>query len=75
MINLRSDPNASVPAGNPQSSSIEEAAYIKTNLERAHGMAQSREGDANTVLEDVSGFLLYGVSVSLEQSVFMQDGK
>ena len=30
MSNLRPDPNASVPSGNPQSSSSEEAAYIKT---------------------------------------------
>ena len=56
MINLRSDPNASVPGGNPQSSSFEEAAYTKTNPERAYGRAQSRGGDANTVLEVVSGF-------------------
>ena len=35
----------------PQSSSFEEAAYIKTNPERAYGNAQSRGGDANTVLE------------------------
>ena len=75
MINLRPDPNASVPGGNPQSSSFEEAACIKTNPERAYGKAQSRGGDANTVSEVVSGFLLYGVSVSLEQSVFMQEGK
>ena len=75
MINLRSDPNASVPGGDPQSSSFEEAAYIKTNPERAYWKAQSRGCDANTVLEVVSGFLLYGVSVSLEQSVFMQEGK
>ena len=67
MINLRPDPNASVPGGNPQSSSFEEAAYIKTNPERAYRKAQSRGGDANTVLEIVSGFLLYGVSVSLGQ--------
>ena len=33
MINLRPDPNASVPGGNPQSCSFEEAAYIKTNPE------------------------------------------
>ena len=64
--NLRSDPNESVPGRNPQYSSFEEAAYIKTNPERAYGKAQSRGGDANTVLEVVSGFLLYGVSVSLE---------
>ena len=32
-------------------------------------------GDANTVLEVVSGFLLCRVSVSLEQCVFMQEGK
>ena len=51
MINLRPDPNASVPGGNPQSSSIEEAAYYKTNPERDYGKAQSRGGDANTVLE------------------------
>ena len=75
MINLRPDPNASVPGGNPQSSSFEEAAYIKTNPERAYGKAQSRGGDANRVLEVVSGFLLYGVYVSLEQSVFMSEGK
>ena len=75
MINLRPDPNASVPGGNPQSSSFEEAACIKTNPERAYGKAQSRGGDANTVLEVVSGFLLYGESASLEQSVFMQQGK
>ena len=75
MINIRSDLNASVPGGSPQSSSIEEAAYIRSNPERAYGKAQSRGGDANTVLEVVSGFLLYGVSVSLEQSVFIQEGK
>ena len=75
MINIRSDTNVSVPGGNPQSSSFEEAAYIKTNPERAYGKAQSCGGDANTILEVVSGFLLYGVSVSLEQSVFMQEGK
>ena len=75
MINLRPDPKASVPGGNPQSSSFEEAAYINTNPERAYGKAQSRGGDANTVLEVVSGFLLYGESVSLEQCVFMQEGK
>ena len=75
MINLLADPHASVPGGNPQSSSFEEAAYIKTNPERAYGKAQSRGGDANTVLEVVSGFLLYVVSVSLEQCVFMQEGK
>ena len=74
MINLRPDPNT-VPGGNPQSSSFEEAAYIKTNPERAYEKAQSRGGDANTVLEVVSGFLLYGVSVSLERCVFMQEGK
>ena len=74
MINLRSDPNASVPDGNPQSSSFDEAAYIKANPERA-GKAQSRGGDANTALEVVSGFQLYGVSVSLEQCVLMQEGK
>ena len=72
---LRSDLNTSVPGKNPQSSSFEEAAYIKTNPERAYGKAQSRGGDANTVLEVVSGFLLYGVSVSLQQCVFMQQGK
>ena len=75
MIDLRSDPNASVPSGNPQSSSFEEAAYTKTNPERANGKAQSRGGDANTVFEVVSDFLLYGVSVSLEQCVFMLEGK
>ena len=75
MINLRPDPKASVPGGNPQSSSFEETAYIKTNPERAYGKAQSRGGDANTVLEVISGFLLYGESVSLEQSVFMEEGK
>ena len=75
MINVSPDPDASVHGGNPQSSSFEEAAYIKTNAERAYGKAQSRGGDANTVLEVVSGFLLYGVSVSLEQCVFMQEGK
>ena len=75
MINLLPDPNASVPDGNPQSSSFEEAAYIKTNPERAYGKAQSRGGDANTVLEVVSGFLLYGVSVWLELRVFVQEGK
>ena len=48
---------------------------IKTNPERAYGKAQSRGGDANTVLEVVSGVLLYGMSVSLEQSVFTQEGK
>ena len=48
---------------------------IKTNPERAYGKAQSRGGDANTVLEVVSGFLLYGMSVSLEQCVFMLEGK
>ena len=68
-------PNASVPGGNPQSCSFEEVAYIKTNPDRAYGKAQSRGGDANTVLEVVSGVLLYGVSVSLEQCVFMQEGK
>ena len=73
--NLRSDPNESVPGGNPQYSSFEEAAYIKANPERAYGKAQSRGGDANTILEIVSGFLLYEVSVSLEQCVFMQEGK
>ena len=75
MINIRSDPNASVPGGNPESSSFEKAAYIQTNPERAYRNAQSRGSDANTVLDVVSGFLLYGVSVSLEQSVFMQEGK
>ena len=75
MINLRPNPNAMVPGGNPQSSSFEEAAYIKTNPKRAYGKARWRGGDANTVLEVVSGFLLYGVSVSLEQCVFMQEGK
>ena len=75
MINLRPDPNASVPGGNPQSSSFEEATYIKTNPERAYGKAQSRGGDANTVSEVVSGFLWYKVSVLLEQSVFMQERK
>ena len=34
-IDLRTDPNPSVPGGNPQSSSFEEAAYITTNPERA----------------------------------------
>ena len=53
----------------------ETIAYIKTNSERAYGKAQSRGGDANTVLEIVSRLLLYGVSVSLEQSVFMQEEK
>ena len=75
IINLRSDPNASVPGGNPQSSSFEEAACTKTNPERAYGKAQSRGDDANTVLEVISGFLLYGVSASLEQCVFMLEGK
>ena len=47
---------------------------MKTNPERAYGKAQSRGGDANTVLEAVFGFLLYrGVSVSFEQCVLMQD--
>ena len=73
--NLRSDPNASVPGGDPQSSSFEEAAYIKTIPERAYGKAQSHVGDASTVFEIVSVFLLFRVSVSLEQCVFMQDGK
>ena len=41
MINLRPDPNASVPGANPQSSSFEEAEYITTNPERAYGKAQS----------------------------------
>ena len=63
------------PPGNPQSSSFEEASYIKTNPERAYGKARSRGGDANTVLEVVSGFQLHGVSVSLQQCVFMQKGK
>ena len=53
MINLRPDPNASVPGGNRQSSSFEEAAYIKTTPEGAYWKAQSRGGDANTVLEVV----------------------
>ena len=56
MIKLRSHRNASVPGGNSQSSSFEEAPYIKTNPERACGMAQSRGVDANTVLEVVSSF-------------------
>ena len=67
MINLRPDPNASVPGGNTQSSSFEEIAYIKTNPERACGKAQSPGDDADTVSEVVSGFLLCGVSVSLVQ--------
>ena len=75
MINLRSDPNASVPGGNPQSSSFEEAAYIETKPERAYGKAQLRGDDANMVLEVVFGFLLYGVSVSFQQCVFKQEGK
>ena len=75
MINLRSYLNVSVPGGNLQSPSFEEAAYTRTNTERAYGKAQSRGGDANTVLEVVSGFLLYGVSASLEQCVFMLEGK
>ena len=50
-INLRSEPNASVPGGNPQSPSFEEAACIKTNPERAYGKVQSRGGNAYTVLE------------------------
>ena len=75
MINLRPDPNASVPRESSKSSSFEEAAYFKTNPELAYRKAQSRGGDANTVLEIVSGFLLYGMSVSLEQRVFMLEGK
>ena len=39
MIDLRSEPNASVLGGNSRSSSFEEAAYIKTNPERAYGTA------------------------------------
>ena len=64
-----------VPGGNPQSSSFAEAAYTRTTPEQACGKAQSRGGDANTVSEVVSGFLLYEESVSFEQSVFMQEGK
>ena len=58
MINLRSDPNASVPGGTPQSSSFEEAAYIKTNPARVDGKAQSRGGDANTVLKALFRFFV-----------------
>ena len=73
MINFRSDPNASVPGGNLQSSSFEDAAYIKTNSERTYKKAHSRGGDANAALEVVFGFLSYGVSVSFEQCLSMQD--
>ena len=73
-INLRSDPNASVRGGNPQSSSFEEAAAcVKTNPERTYGKEQSRGGDAKTVLEIVFDFLSHGVSVSFEQCLFKQD--
>ena len=74
MINISSDPNAPVPGGNRHSSSFEKAAYIKTNPKKAYGKAQSRGGDANTVLEVVLGFPLYGVSVLFEQCVLMQVG-
>ena len=53
---------------------LQRAAYIKTIPERVYGKAQSRGGDANTVFEVVSGFPFYGVSVSLEQCVFMLEG-
>ena len=40
------------------------AAYIKTNPARAYGKAQSRGGDANTVLEVVFRFsVVWNVSV------------
>ena len=41
MIDRHTDPNPSVPRGNPQSSSFEEVAYIKTKPERTHWKAQS----------------------------------
>ena len=43
MINLRPDPNASVPGGNPQSSSFEEAACIKTSPNEPMGRRNRAE--------------------------------
>ena len=63
MINLRPDPTASVPAGNPRFSSLEEAAYITINPERAYQKAQSRGGGANTVGGYFRFFVLRSVCV------------
>ena len=72
----RTDPNASVPVRNPQSSSFEKKrAYIKANPERAYGKAQSRGGDANTFWKVIFGSLFFGVSVSFGQCVFMEESK
>ena len=75
MINLRPHQNATVPGRNSQSFSFEEAAYITTNPERADGKAQSRGGDAYTILNVIFDSLFFWVSASFEQCLFMQDRK
>ena len=59
-VNLLHIPNASIPPGNPHSSTYVGAANSQTNPERAYGQAHSRGGEANTTTEIDTGLALVG---------------
>ena len=59
-VNLLPSPNASIPPGNPHSSTQVGAAHSQTNPERAYGQAHLRGGEANTTTEIDTGLALMG---------------
>ena len=60
-VNLLPSPNASIPPGNPHSSSEVGAAHAQTNPERTYGQAHSRGGEANTTTHIDTGLALVGL--------------
>ena len=59
-VNLLPSPNASIPPGNPYSSTQVGAAHSQKKPERTYGQAHSRGGEANTTTEIDTGLALVG---------------